>query len=49
MKNQSTFLLACLFYFTVHQCMKLFGPKGKQNKQVIKEVKTYCIKFCRSV
>jgi len=27
LRNFSTFSLACLFYFTVHRCTKLFGPK----------------------
>jgi len=29
LRNLSTFSLACLFYFTVHRCTKLFGPKIK--------------------
>jgi len=29
LRNLSTFSLHCLFYFTVHQCTKFFGPKVK--------------------
>jgi len=29
MGNFSTFSLACLFYFTVHQCTNLFEPEEK--------------------
>jgi len=29
LQNFSTFSLACLFYFTVHRCTKLFGLKVK--------------------
>jgi len=29
LRNLSTFSLACLFYFTVHRCTMLFGPKVK--------------------
>jgi len=40
---------ACLFYFTVHRCTKLFGPKVKQNKQASKKVENFRINFRRSL
>jgi len=48
-RNLSTFSFACLFYFTVHRCTKLFGPKEKINKQVSEKVEKIRIKFRRSV
>jgi len=39
MRNLSA-SLACLFYFTIHQCTKLFGPK------IVEKIR---IKFRRSV
>jgi len=49
MRNFSTFSFACLFYFTVHRCTKLFGPKVKSNKQASENVEKFRFKFCRSV
>jgi len=45
MQNFSTFLLVCLFYYTVYRCTKFFGLKVKENNQVGEKFE----KFCRSV